>query len=122
MTALDHQTETDESIETGFSTVDNKGRIALTKAARHKMGIQPGSSVAYITLDHALLLIPQDEYLSSLLRHAAEALSSSGLSVQDLVDALPQARDETLAEAYSAEFLREMERLWATSHAEAETE
>jgi bifunctional DNA-binding transcriptional regulator/antitoxin component of YhaV-PrlF toxin-antitoxin module len=122
MTGLDDRTETDESIETGFSTVDNKGRIALTKAARQKMGIQPGSSVAYITLDHALLLMPQDDYLSSLLRHATEALSSSGLGVQDLVDALPQARDETLAEAYSAEFLLEMKRLWTMSHSEGETE
>lgn len=122
MTAPNHNAETDEPIETGFSTVDNKGRIALTKSVREIMGIQPGSSVAYVALDHAVLLVPQDEYLTTLQRRAAEALASAGLTVQDLLDALPQARDETVAEAHSPAFLEEMKRLWEAAHPETEAE
>jgi bifunctional DNA-binding transcriptional regulator/antitoxin component of YhaV-PrlF toxin-antitoxin module len=122
---LDHQTdakEADESLRTGFSVVDNKGRIALAKAVREMLGIEPGSSVAYVALDRAVLLVPQDMYLATLQQQAEQALATAGITVQDLLDALPQARDETVAEAHSPEFLEEMQRLWSETHPEQETE
>src|SRR5579872_5652163 len=95
----------------GFGIVDDKGRISLSKPVRTALGIQPGSSVAYVVLDHALLLIPQDEHLAALMERAQQALARAGLSTQDVLDELPAAREEVVTETYSAEFLREMERL-----------
>lgn len=110
--------ETEEAPAGGFGTVDEKGRVSLPKSVRGALGVQPGSSVAYVVLDHALLLVPQDDHLAAMMQRAAEALATAGITAQDLLDDLPQARAEVVAEAYSAEFLRELERLHAAQRAE----
>lgn len=103
--------QTEDMLSGGFSTLDEKGRISLSKPVRNALGIQAGSSLAYIMLDHALLLIPQDEHLATLMQRGADALAAAGLTADDLIAELPAARAEVVAEAYSAEFLRELEQL-----------
>jgi bifunctional DNA-binding transcriptional regulator/antitoxin component of YhaV-PrlF toxin-antitoxin module len=100
----------------GFGTVDEKGRISLSKPVRGALGVQAGSSVAYIVLDGALLVVPQDEHLATLMDRAA--LAAAGMSAQDLLDELPAARAEVVTEAYGAEFVRELERLRSQTSAE----
>lgn len=95
----------------GFGLLDEKGRISLPKPVRNALGVQPGSSIAYVVLDHALLLIPQDEHLEALMRRGREALTEAGVSAQDVLDDLPEARNEVFIEAYGADFLAEVERL-----------
>ncbi len=109
----------DEPQTSGFGTIDEKGRMSLPKPVRSALGIEPGSSVAYVLLDSALLLIPQDTHLAELMQRGADALATAGLTTQDLLDELPTARAEVVAESYSAEFLRELEGLWAKYHAES---
>lgn len=104
-------TQLEDEPAAGFGTVDDKGRISLSKPVRTALGIQPGSSVAYVVLDHALLLIPQDEHLATLMERGRQALTSAGLSVRDLLDELPAAREEAITESYGADFLKEMEQL-----------
>jgi AbrB family looped-hinge helix DNA binding protein len=114
----DTNANTDEgSVTRGFATVDEKGRIALPKHVRAELGVHAGSSVAYVLLDHALLLIPQDEYLAALSQHAADAIASAGLTVEDLLDELPAARADVMREMYSPDFLRELEQMWQAQHA-----
>jgi bifunctional DNA-binding transcriptional regulator/antitoxin component of YhaV-PrlF toxin-antitoxin module len=100
----------------GFSVIDEKGRISLPKRLRQLLGAEPGSSIAYITLDHALLLIPQDAHLSRLQQRAYEALGRGGLTAQDLLDDIPLARAAVVTEAYGDEFLRELERRHSAAH------
>lgn len=95
----------------GFGLLDEKGRISLPKPVRNALGVHPGSSMAYLVLDHALLLIPQDAHLEELMQRGREALTQAGLSVQDLLDELPAARNEVMVETYGAVFLEELERL-----------
>ena len=95
----------------GFGLLDEKGRLSLPKPIRAALGVQPGSSIAYVILDHALLLIPQDEHLETLMRRGREALTEAGVSAQDVLDGLPDARNEVFIRAYGAEFLVEVERL-----------
>lgn len=111
MPASQDTVETDGPLMGGFGTVDEKGRISLSKPVRNALGIQAGSPVALVVLDHALLLIPQDAHLAALMERAAAALSAAGLTVRDVLDELPAAREEVMREAYSAEFLKELERL-----------
>ena len=101
----------DETIAGGFGTVDEKGRICLNKAVRDTLGIEPGSHVAFVALEDAVLIVPQDEHLASLMRRAEHALVAAGLSVQDILDELPSARDAVVSETYGADFAREMQRL-----------
>ena len=95
----------------GFSTLDEKGRVSLPKAVRTVLGVQPGSALAYVVLDHSVLFIPQDAHLVHLQQQAAEALAAAGLTVQDLLDRLPQARDEVMREAYGPDFLARLKAL-----------
>lgn len=110
MTTANDMHDTDTSIG-GFGTVDEKGRFSLTKPVRGALGVSPGSSVAYVMLDGALLLIPQDQHLAELMDSAAQALSAAGLTVQDFLDDLPAVRADIFNDAYGEEFLREMESL-----------
>ncbi len=105
----------------GFGTVDDKGRITLSRAVRGELGIKPGSSLAYIVLDGMLLLVPQDEHLAELMEQGSQALANAGLTVRDLLDELPAARAEIVSEAYGADFLHESERLHAASQSDSET-
>jgi bifunctional DNA-binding transcriptional regulator/antitoxin component of YhaV-PrlF toxin-antitoxin module len=68
----------------GVSVMDEKGRISFPKRLRQLLGAEPGSSIAYIALDHALLLIPQDEHLTRLQQRANDTLARGGLTAQDL--------------------------------------
>jgi AbrB family looped-hinge helix DNA binding protein len=95
----------------GFLTVDDKGRVSLPKPVRGALDLQPGSSVAYVLVDGMLLLLPQDDQLVDLMQRAERALAASGLTVDDFLAELPNARAEVVAETYSAEFLREMAEL-----------
>jgi|SRR5579872_6494538 len=101
-------TEADATSSAGFSTIDEKGRVSLPKAVRAALGVHPGSSLAYIVLDNAVLFVPQDEHLAQLQQSAAQVLTEAGLTVQDLLDYLPQAREEVMREAYSSEFLAKL--------------
>jgi AbrB family looped-hinge helix DNA binding protein len=100
-----------ETFAGGFSTVDEKGRVTVSKAVREALGIAPGSSVAYLALDGALLIIPQDEHLASLMERARLALVAGGVTAQSLQEGAAVARAEIAAETYGAEFMRELEQM-----------
>ncbi len=95
---------------TGFATLDDCGRLALSKAARQALDLRSGSPVAYVVVDGAIMLIPQDEHLARLSEHAARVLADAGLSVQDLIDELPAAREQIMREEYGDEFVDALER------------
>lgn len=96
--------------------MDEKGRILLPKPVRRELGVHAGSSVACVLLDHTLLLIPQDEHLAALSKHASDALAAAGLTVDDLLAELPAARESVMREMYSPEFIRELEQQWHEYH------
>jgi hypothetical protein len=78
---------------------------------RSALGVRAGSSLAYIVLDDAVLFIPQDAHLAELQQRAIQALTEAGLTVEDLLDQLPQARDAVTREAYNPEFLAKLRRM-----------
>ncbi len=100
-----------EDTSVGFSTIDEKGRIALPKAVRSALGVHAGSSLAYVVLDDAVLFIPQDAHLAELQQQAIQALTEAGITVEDLLEQLPQARDAVTREAYNPEFLAKLRRM-----------
>ena len=56
-----------------FGIIDQKGRVAIPKEARNALGVKPGSHVAYVVLDGALMIVPEDEHLAELKRQFEEA-------------------------------------------------
>jgi hypothetical protein len=54
-----------------------------------------------------------DAAMEYLLEQSAHALTRSGASAQDFLDALPKVRAEIRLELYDEEYLQEIERLFA---------
>jgi bifunctional DNA-binding transcriptional regulator/antitoxin component of YhaV-PrlF toxin-antitoxin module len=107
-------TTTDDTSSSGFGVVDEKGRLSLTKTVRHNLGIEPGSRVAYVLMDGAVLIVPEDKHLEALMQKADVALTAARLTTQDLLDELPAARDAVVLEVYGADFVRNIEQRHAT--------
>lgn len=94
----------------GFATLDDRGRVALSKATRQALNLRPGSSLAYVVVDGSIMFFPQDEHLARLSEHAAQILDEAGLSVEDLLTTLPAARAKVMRDAYGADFMEALER------------
>jgi bifunctional DNA-binding transcriptional regulator/antitoxin component of YhaV-PrlF toxin-antitoxin module len=109
VSARQRATTIDNTSSSGFGVLDEKGRLSLTKTVRHKLGIETGSRVAYILLDGAVLIVPEDKHLETLMQKAEDALAAARLTAQDLLDELPAARDAVVSEAYGADFVRNIE-------------
>src|SRR5690242_20371481 len=88
----------------GYASLDDKGRLPLAKPLRTALGLSAGSTVAFVKVGDALMVIPQDAHLASLMEKATAALHRANISVDDLLEALPQARDEVVTEHYGAGF------------------
>jgi AbrB family looped-hinge helix DNA binding protein len=101
----------EEPAQAGFSVLDDKGRLSLPKSVRSALGLHSGSSLTYVLLGDAVLLIPQDAHLEQLQQQAIEALTEAGLRIQDLLDRLPQARDEVMREAYGPALLARLQHM-----------
>ena len=98
------------------AVLDEKGRLGLGKAVRQALAVQPGSALGYVLLDDALLLIPQDEQLATLMARAAAALAAAGVTTQDLLDELPATRSAVMREAYGDAFMDALARKHAALH------
>jgi len=94
----------------GYAQVDGKGRVSLAKPIRQALGLSAGSTVAYVRMGEAVMLIPQDAHLTHVMGAAMRALENARISVDDLMEALPRAREESVIEHYGAEFMDKLER------------
>lgn len=54
-----------------------------------------------------------DAELAAAMERAARSLDAAGLTVQDILDELPAAREELMHEWYSEEFLAQLDRALA---------
>ncbi len=71
-------------------------------------------------VDNAVLLIPQADHLARLQRHAIVALADAHLSADDLLEWLPGARAALMQDAYSPEFLEQLQHMREALYAETE--
>lgn len=92
-----------------YASLDDKGRLPLNKPLRQALKLSAGSTIALVKVGGALMVIPQDAHLVDLMENATQALERAHISVDDLMDGLPEARAEVVVEHYGEEFLRELE-------------
>jgi AbrB family looped-hinge helix DNA binding protein len=97
------------SEQTGFLSVDEKGRISLPKAVRQALDIQPGSSLAYAVIDGMLVLFSQDKQLALLMERASMVLTKANLTDHGLEEELLEIRGQIMRETYGDEFVDEIE-------------
>jgi bifunctional DNA-binding transcriptional regulator/antitoxin component of YhaV-PrlF toxin-antitoxin module len=99
----------------GFAILDDRGRVALSKAARQALNLHAGSALAYAVVDGTILLFPQDQHLAETATRAASILERAGLTIDDLLTELPAVREEVLRDSYGDAFVDEVERRHAES-------
>ncbi|HLY29563.1 MAG TPA: hypothetical protein VKQ36_00920 [Ktedonobacterales bacterium] len=63
--------------------------------------------------------LPGDEQLDTIQRQAIQALADEGLTVDDLLAHLPQARDAVMRESYRPEFLAQLKQMRQAAMANA---
>jgi bifunctional DNA-binding transcriptional regulator/antitoxin component of YhaV-PrlF toxin-antitoxin module len=76
---------------------------------RDALGLSAGSTVAFVKIGAAIIIVPQDKHLEELMDAAMRALDKAGISVEELLEDLPAARDEVVTEHYGAAFLEKLE-------------
>ena len=92
----------------GFAVVDEKGRFALPKPIRQELGIDAGASVAWLVVDGAVVVVPQDGHLAELFARGQRALAAAGLSVEQIEASLPEARAQAVEELYGRDLVEEL--------------
>jgi bifunctional DNA-binding transcriptional regulator/antitoxin component of YhaV-PrlF toxin-antitoxin module len=105
----------------GYAHLDDKGRLPLSKPVRQALGLHAGSTVAYIKVGDALLLIPQDAHLAHLMEAATTAFERAGMSVDEILAELPHVREEIGTTHYGAEFWDEPRRRAQEQNAQPNT-
>jgi antitoxin PrlF len=93
----------------GFLHTDEKGRVSLPKPVRAALGLEAGSTLAFVKLGDAIVLIPQDAHLEQVMAAAAAALARAHISVEDMLAGLPEAREQVVREHYGEDVLRALE-------------
>ena len=105
----------------GYAHLDDKGRLPLGKPVRQALGLHAGSTVAYVKVGDALLLIPQDTHLTQLMEAATAAVERAGISVDEMLAELPHIREEIGTAHYGAEFWDELRRRAQEQNTQAST-
>jgi hypothetical protein len=74
--------------------------MPIAKQVREAFGLRAGSTVAWVKLGEGIMVIPQDEHLARVQEYALSALERAGITVDDLLSGLDEARDEVVTDHY----------------------
>ena len=88
----------------GYTQVDDKGRITLGQPIRQALHLDAGSTIAWIRIGEAIMLVPQDTHLAELMEAALAAFENAGLRLENVDAELAMIRDEVVTEQYGADF------------------
>ena len=83
--------------------VRQRGTLTLPAELREKYGIQPGDSYRLVDLDGILILTPMVPMVPELAREIERIRVDAGLSVEELLDALREQREQYHAEHFAGE-------------------
>jgi AbrB family looped-hinge helix DNA binding protein len=80
--------------------IGEKGQLTVPKQFREDLGIEPGAPFAVLRLGDGLILLPEQQRFERLCQQASDALTAAGLTSEDLLSTLPEARDRVYARHY----------------------
>jgi bifunctional DNA-binding transcriptional regulator/antitoxin component of YhaV-PrlF toxin-antitoxin module len=96
-------TETADVVEFLATTrLGEKGQLTILKEYRQSLDLDPGSPIAVVQVGNALPLIPEQGHFRNLCDRVARVFSSRGMTADDVVSTLPEARERVYAELYPA--------------------
>ena len=84
--------------------VRQRGTLTLPAEIRAKYGIQPGDTYRLVDLDGILILTPMVPMVPELAREIERLRLDAGLSIEELLVALREQREQYHSEHYSSEY------------------
>ena len=92
-----------ESLPVEFLTttqVSEKGQLTVPSQYRDALQLEKGAQVAVLRLGGALLLVPEHAYFRQLCDRIASVFATLGITDEDLLRTLPEARQRVFERHY----------------------
>jgi AbrB family looped-hinge helix DNA binding protein len=80
--------------------IGEKGQLTVPKQFREDLGLGIGAPFAVLRLGDGLILLPEQQRFEDLCRQVTSSLTATGLTPNDILATLPQARIRVFARRY----------------------
>ncbi|HEV2729222.1 MAG TPA: AbrB/MazE/SpoVT family DNA-binding domain-containing protein [Terriglobales bacterium] len=80
--------------------IGEKGQLTVPKQFRQDLGLGTGAPFAVLRLGDGLILLPEQQRFERLCRKVSSSLTCTGLSSEELLTTLPEARNRIYARRY----------------------
>jgi AbrB family looped-hinge helix DNA binding protein len=80
--------------------IGEKGQLTVPKQFRQDLGLGTGAPFAILRLGDGLILLPEQSRFEHLCQQVSSKLTASGLTPDDLLTTLPEARNRVYARQY----------------------
>ena len=80
--------------------IGEKGQLTVPKEFRRDLGLGTGAPFAILRLGDGLILLPEQQRFERLCHRVSSRLMAAGLTPEDLLATLPEARDRVYARRY----------------------
>jgi len=80
--------------------IGEKGQLTVPKQFRQDLGLGTGAPFAVLRLGDGLILLPEQRRFEHLCQKVGSTLAAAGLSPEDLLTTLPDARNRIYARHY----------------------
>jgi AbrB family looped-hinge helix DNA binding protein len=82
--------------------IGEKGQVTVPKQFRENLGLESGAPFAVLRLGNGLILMPQQDHFERLCNRIGSALASAGLTPEDVLATLPEARQRVYERRYGS--------------------
>ena len=80
--------------------IGEKGQLTVPKQFRQELGLGTGAPFAVLRLGDGLILLPEQQRFERLCQSISLSLTATGLTQEDLLATLPEARNRVYARHY----------------------
>ncbi|HUJ31184.1 MAG TPA: AbrB/MazE/SpoVT family DNA-binding domain-containing protein [Candidatus Acidoferrum sp.] len=80
--------------------IGEKGQLTVPKQFRRDLGLGTGAPFAVLRLGDGLILLPEQRRFEELCAQVSASITAAGLTPEDLLATLPEARNRVYARRY----------------------
>ena len=83
--------------------IGEKGQLTVPKEFRDDLGLGMGAPFAVLRLGDGLILLPEQRRFEQLCERVRSSLTAAGVTTENLLATIPEARDRVYARRYGKE-------------------
>jgi AbrB family looped-hinge helix DNA binding protein len=81
--------------------IGEKGQLTVPKQFRRDLGLGTGAPFAVLRMGDGLILLPEQRRFEHICQRVSSSLTAAGLTSEDLLGTLPEARNRVYARRYA---------------------